>query len=208
MKILKRKNILGNIFETSLDEIWNKGSSEYQNSFQVNTAEYAGSVMNTIPTTSKRPRIPYTVVSGGSRIKQKKNPGRMTLLILNQGNSIYKTDMLKEVEKMGFCEIISIENPGVSYDVENVSRKIPSVKFLLLQESCNTGEQINIGIKESNCDFVFVMWNNMKIASSSLSGRLADFLYDEKPLCTVPVLKNMANDMIPSISVPAFQKNF
>ena len=130
----------------------------------------------------------------------------MTLLILNQGNSLYKTDMLKHVENLGFCEIISIENPGVSYDVENVSRKIPSVKFLLLQESCNTGEQINIGIKESGCDFIFVIWNNMKLASSSLSGRLAEFLYDEKPLCTVPVLKNMGNDMIPSISVPAFQK--
>ena len=169
--------------------------------------EYAGSVMNTIPTTSKRPRIPYTVVSGGSRVKQNKNPGKISLLILNQGNSLYKLDLLNDVESLGFNEIISIENPGVSYDIENISRKIPSVKFLLLQESCNTGEQINIGIKEAGSDFVFVIWNNMKLASNSLSIRLADYLYGEEPLCTVPVLKNMDNNMIPSISVPAFQKN-
>ncbi len=172
----------------------------------MNTAEYAGSVMNTIPTTSKRPRIPYTVVSGGSRSGKQRKPGRITLLILNQGNSLYKTEMLQEAESLGFCEIISVENPGVSYDVENISRKIPSVKFLLLQESCNTGEQINIGIKESGCDFVFVVWNNMKLSPTSLSVRLADYLYSETPLCTVPVLKNMENIMIPSISVPAFQK--
>ncbi len=170
------------------------------------SAVYAGSAMNTIPTTSKRPRIPYTVVSGGSRIKQQKKPGKITLLILNQGNSLYKEEMLRDVEKLGFCEIISIENPGVSYDVENVSRKIPSVKFLLLQESCNTGEQINIGIKEAESDFVFVIWNNMKLPSSSLSVSLADFLYSGEYLCTVPVMKNMEKEMIPSISVPAFQK--
>jgi hypothetical protein len=163
--------------------------------------------MNTIPTTSKRPRIPYTVVSGGTRVKQHKIPGRISLLILNQGNSLYKTDLLTELEHLGFNEIISIENPGVSYDVENISRKIPSVKFLLLQESCNTGEQINIGIKEAESDFVFVIWNNMKMPHTSLSVRLVDYLYEEKPLCTVPVLKNMDNNMIPSISVPAFQKN-
>ena len=162
--------------------------------------------MNTIPTTSKRPRIPYTVVSGGTTVKKKKNPGRITLLILNQGKTLYKTEMLKEAESLGFCEIISVENPGVSYDVENISRKIPSVKFLLLQESCSTGEQINIGIKESGCDFVFVVWNNMKLSPTSLSVRLVDFIYSEQNLCTVPVLKNMENDMIPSISVPAFQK--
>ena len=171
-----------------------------------NIQEYAENAMNTIPTTSKRLRIPYTVVSGGTRVKQQKNPGNLSLLILNQGNTLYKTDLLREVENMGFSEIISIENPGVSYDVENISRKIPSIKFLLMQESCTTGEQINIGIEEAESDFVFVIWNNMKISYTSLSVRLIEYLYDEKPICTVPVLKNMDNNMIPSISIPAFQK--
>ncbi len=163
--------------------------------------------MNTIPTTSKRVRIPYTVLRGESGEKNggRKHFSRLTLLVLNRGKSIFKADFFREIENLGFSEVISVENPGFNYDLESVSRKFPFVKFLLLQESCSTGEQINIGLEESSGDFVYVVWNNMKI-SSSVSLRLFENLEKEGSLCSVPILRTTGNELVPSVVIPAFRK--
>ena len=164
--------------------------------------------MNTIPTTSKRIRIPYTVLGGGGSEHQggKKKSERLSILVLNRGKSIFKTDFFKEIENLGFSDVISVENPGVNYDVENISRRYPFVKFLLLQESCSAGEQINIGLEESGSDYVYVIWNNMKLSPSSVSVRLFENLEKENAMCTVPVIRTTANELVPSIVIPAFKK--
>ncbi len=161
--------------------------------------------MNTIPTTSKRARIPYTVLGDGGS-GGKRHFERLSLLVLNRGKSIFKTDFLKEIESLGFAEVISIENPGVNYDVESISRKFPFVKFLLLQESCSPGEQINLGLEEAKSEYVYTVWNNMKLSPSSVSVRLVENLQHEESICTVPVLRTSGNEIVPSIVIPAFKK--
>lgn len=167
---------------------------------------YAGNAMSTIPTTSKRIRISYTVLGGTEKPETKNRLDRLSLLVLNRGKSIFKTEFFKEIEHLGFSKVISIENPGVNYEIETVSRKFPFVKFLLLQESCSAGEQINIGIEEAKSEYIYVIWNDIKPCQSSISLRLFENLGKEDFLCTVPIMKPNMGEAIPSIVIPAFKK--
>ncbi len=161
--------------------------------------------MNTIPTTSKDMRIPYTVVGGHKVNKISKYPATLSLLLINCGGRIYRNDTIMDLEKYNFDEIISIEGPGVSYDIEALSQKFPNVRFLLLHKEVSKGEQINIGIKEALGKYVFVLWNDMKIYSS-VSSRLIEKIKDQDILCTVPLLQNHKLETIPSIQSPVFDK--
>ena len=171
-----------------------------------NITEYAVNVMNTIPTTSKRVRISYTVLGGTEKPEAKNRLNRLSLLVLNRGKSIFKTEFFKEIENIGFSNVISIENPGVNYELETVSRKFPFIKFLLLQESCSAGEQINIGIEEARSEYVYVIWNDIKPAHTSVSLRLFENFEKENFLCTTPVMKTPQGETLPSIVIPAFKK--
>lgn len=161
--------------------------------------------MNTIPTTSKQTKISYTVL-GGQTASGSRGAIAFTLLVLNRGKSIFKSDFFKEIEHMGFGSVISIENPGVNYDIEAVSRKFPFVKFFLLQENCTPGEQINIGIEEAPTAYVYVVWNDMKLLQHSVSLWLYDHLEKDDAICTFPILKTIENTHVPSLSAPTFNK--
>ena len=106
--------------------------------------------MNTIPTTSKRMRIPYTVVGGKPSGDAPKLPASLSLIILNRGGRPYKSSIFTELENLGFREVLSVEGPSAAYDVENLSSRFPFIKFLILKEEVSIGERINMAIAESN----------------------------------------------------------
>ncbi len=162
--------------------------------------------MSIIPTTSKRLRVPYTVVGGQKTQRMQKYPSSISLLLLNRGGRPYRSDNLIEFRKAGFDEILSIEGPSASYDVEALSRRFPFVRFLLLQKEISTGEQVNIGIEESKSRSVFVTWNDMKIPPSSISVQVISAVKKQNVLCTAPVLQNSRSVTIPSVQCPAFNK--
>ena len=136
--------------------------------------------------------------------RARKFPVAMTLLLLNRGGRLFKNSFFVELERLGFSEILSVEGPAVSYDVETLARKFPSIRFLVLHEATTRGEQINIGMDEANGEYVFVIWNDMKIASASMTSRLVDRVREAGTLCTVPLIQNQKLETVPSIMAPAF----
>jgi hypothetical protein len=160
--------------------------------------------MSTIPTTSKRLRVPYTVVGGRHGDRQTRVPGLLSALLLNRGGGLYKHAQLSELSKLGFDEIVSVEVPPASPNIETLSRSFPSVRFLVLHDDTTRGEQINIGMEEANGAFVLVVWNDMKIAPSNISRRLEDRLRDQGAACIVPLLQNQKLESVPSVMAPAF----
>jgi GT2 family glycosyltransferase len=163
--------------------------------------------MNTIPTTSKRLRIPYTVVGGQKSDMPTRRPVTLSLLLINRGGRPYKTSIISELENIKAAEIISIEGPSTQYDTEALSRRFPHIRFLILGEEVTTGEKINIGIEEAKGKFVFVIWNDMAPQSASISERLVKKIVDQNELCVVPLLQNQRKEVIPSIHAPAFFRN-
>lgn len=160
--------------------------------------------MNTIPTTSKRMRVPYTVVGGKPSGTAPKLPASLSLIVLNRGGRPYKSSVLTEIESLGFREVLSVEGPAAAYELENLSRRFPFVKFLVIHEEVSVGEKINMAIAESNGRYNLVLWNDIKCPSATVSDRLIQRIADKDALCVVPVLKNQRGDTLPSIQAPAF----
>jgi hypothetical protein len=164
--------------------------------------------MSTIPTTSRRPRIPYTIV-GGTRGTEGGAPfAGVTLCLLNRGGRLYRAELYTELVNLGFAEILSVEGPANSYDIENLSLRFPTIRFLLLHERATSGEMVNIGIDEARENYVLVLWNDMRIAPGSLSFKLLERSASLQSLCVVPILQNHRNETIPSIQAPAFMEGF
>lgn len=163
--------------------------------------------MNTIPTTSKKIRIPYTVVGGKKVDKQQRTPSVLSLCILNRGGRLYRKDFFEEIQHMGNLETISVEGPGPGYDQEQLVRKYPNLRFLNVHSKISQGEKVNIGIEEAHGKYIFIIWDDVKLLTSTLSTRFIDKLQEEDHLCTVPLISNSSGEPVPSIMSPAFHRN-
>lgn len=160
--------------------------------------------MSTIPTTSKRVRVPYTVV-GGEKFDKKQRPlNPLSMVILNRSGRLYKGDITAQLDKCGVNEILSVEGPGVSYDIENLSLKYPKIRFILLHEECSPGEKINIAMEEVHSRLVLVIWDDVRILQPMVSSKLAQKIEDSAILCSVPLLQDSKRETVPSIVAPAF----
>jgi len=162
--------------------------------------------MSTIPLTFDDQNTPYTIVGNTAQDCRKDSLPLFSILLLNRGGKFHREELLHEIYKIDFAEILYIEGPEFSYDIEQLSRKYPEVKFLLCQSQISTGEKINIGMEESQSHLVFVFWSNNKIVSNSITAELIKRTEQQNVLCSVPVMKNIHHKDIPSIQVPGFIK--
>ena len=169
--------------------------------------------MNTIPITSKHHQIPYTVIGGKKQDKLARYPEKFTLLILNRQSRIYKQEMFSDFEKLGFGEILSLEGPGSSYDLEHLTRRFPRVRFLQFGEEetggrqTTIGEKINIGFEEAKGRFVCVIWNDLRFRSGIIPPSVFEEIQTDPVLCRVPRLHDPKGEDIPSLQGPAFYKS-
>ena len=147
------------------------------------------------------------MVGGNRAVRARKFPVSLSLLLLNRGGRLYKHSFIAELERVGFDEIISIEGPpNVAYDVESLAREFPGIRFLVLHEAASRGEQINLGMGEAAGEYVFVMWNDMRVSQTASTARLMERLHEQQALCTVPLLQNARLESVPSIMAPAFYR--
>jgi hypothetical protein len=123
---------------------------------------------------------------------------------------------LQELEKAGFDYIVSMEGPQERYDVEELSLRFPSVRFILLKEALTPGAQINLAVSELSSPLFFVLWNDLRILHSGGAARMAERLFcpleDMKAgnpghrLCTAPLIQNSHFEALPTLIAPVFYK--
>jgi hypothetical protein len=109
-----------------------------------------------------------------------------------------------------------MEGPTERYDLEDLTERFPFVRFILLKESLNPGEQINLAVSELSGPLFFVLWNDLRILhcggaekmAKQLSSSLEDFRRGEnaKRLCTVPVIQNSQFKTLPTLASPAYYR--
>ena len=161
--------------------------------------------MNTIPTTSKPVSPSYTVV-GGAREDFRRTPRGISIVLLNRGGIVNRTEILEDFEKLDADEIISIESSGDSYAVESLAVRFPRIRFILLHHPANPGECINLGMEESAGGLVAVFWSDMRVPPSEFSGKALERIREGSFLCTVPWFLNNRGELLPTLQVPAFHK--
>jgi hypothetical protein len=171
--------------------------------------------MSTTASIFKKRKVPYTVIGGSKVDRIRKSRAPLAVLLLNRGRRFYRQEKLQGLQEAGIGEILCVEGPRISYDVEPLSREFPGIRFLLLQEEASPGEKINVGIEECRTRLVFVLWSDMDFPGpqegegGSDTGQWQPFLQeieDKEILCTVPQLRSSAGQVVPSIQVPALIK--
>lgn len=165
--------------------------------------------MNTTPTTSESlpetMQVPYTIIGKKREDRKITIPPLVSILVLNRGGRPYRNDYFKELERYSAFEIISIEEQERSYDVEQLSKRYPKIRFLLLHERISPGEAVNIGIKEAAGRLVLLIWNDMQPAGPLSEAALKRF-FESGRLCTAPHLQSQRYETVPSIVAPAFYR--
>ena len=162
--------------------------------------------MSTIPTTLNDRAVPYTVIGG---IKGRNCPERIpvSVVLLNRGSRLYRTQLLADLERVGFESILSIESGQEPPDVESLSGRFPQVRFLFLKEEITAGERINLGIRESCGPYVFVLWNDQRLSTAALSSRFFERLSEQDALCVAPFFSVREGDPAPTQLAPAFDRS-
>ncbi|MDR0759253.1 MAG: hypothetical protein LBF74_03990 [Treponema sp.] len=166
--------------------------------------------MNTIPSIFSLPTSSYTVVGGAV---QAAFTG-LSAILLNRGGRYPRRTLFQELEKTKFDYIVSVEAPGERYDVEELSSRFPFVKFILLKEVINLGEQINLAVSELTSPLFFVLWNDLRILNGE-AARMAERLFYTREelsktgdvsagrrLCTIPVIQNAQFQILPTLTAP------
>lgn len=161
--------------------------------------------MNTIPTIFNERKVPHTIVGGTVR-KSDEERSPFTVILLNRGGRYYRSAVFQSLENAGFSSVISIEMSNEPYDIENLSIRFPQVKFLVPLEQVSVGEMINTGIAEADSPWVFVVWNDIRVSSSSIPARLVSKLEETGMLCATPILNSQKLEQLPVQMVPAINR--
>ena len=134
-----------------------------------NILRSASAAMNTIPSTSKRSHISYTVLGGAKHHRSTGPVSDVSVLLLNRRGRFYRAELLESIQPLGFREILCVERSGSGYDLEPLLHRFPSARFILLQSEATVGEIVNIGIEEARSSVVFVLWTDMSIGPGSIT---------------------------------------
>ncbi len=166
--------------------------------------------MSTIPTTLSQRPIPYTVI-GGPKVRGTVSGGveglPVSVLLLNRGNKLYQNDIFRELDRFGLDSILSVEEGGEGRDLEVLIGRYPRSRFLLVSEKTSPGEQINLGMRESQGRFVFVLWNDIRLSSQGLSSRFFERIAERNILCQAPFLSSREGDLLPTAAAPALHRS-
>ena len=168
--------------------------------------------MNTIPTTFNDSLASYTAVGGDRRAAAT----GLSAVILNRGGRYLRRTLFQDLAKVGFDQIVSIEGPRETWDVEELATRFPMVRFLLLKENATVGAQINLAAAEVATERFFVLWNDLRLIQGGGAARIAERLTEAERLsstlqtqvparlCTVPMIQNSKFETLPTLVAPAF----
>lgn len=160
--------------------------------------------MNHIPTTFDEHQIKRTVIGG--RKNTSENAMNLSVILLNSSGSHFKVPVFENLINCNFLEIISVENDATNFSIEDVTKKFPTVKFIIPLEKATDGEMINLAMSELTADYVLVIRDSLYIPSGIILNNLAKRITSEGIYCVVPWLVNNNKESIPTYFAPSAEK--
>ncbi|MBU0957059.1 MAG: hypothetical protein KKI09_16670 [Spirochaetes bacterium] len=162
--------------------------------------------MNTIPLTHDAYKPTYTVL-GGMHGRNCHEAFPVSVLVLNRGPNLYRSSIFQDLTHIGFDSILSIEAGDESTEIESLAARYPQVRFITFKDPVTVGDCINVGVRESCAPYIFVLWNDMKLATSTLSSRFFDKVAELDLVCLVPNLADSTGTALPTTIHPAVARN-
>lgn len=158
--------------------------------------------MNTIPLIFNERQIKRTVIGGSDFTCPADECLPISVILLNRGARHYRTQIFQHLLGFKFRSVVSVEQSGENYELENLARRYPFVKFLIPLESVTTGDMINMAMSELDAEYVLVIWNDVTIPTHTLPTRLVEKITSDAILCQLPVLSNTQLQPLPVERVP------
>ena len=161
--------------------------------------------MNFIPSTFDEHQIDMTVLGG--KVNEAPDALNISVILLNSSASHLKLDVFENLLGCNFRSIICVENQGANYSTEDISKKFPSIKFIIPLEKTSEGELINLAMNEIDSDYVLVLRDNLYIPSGVVLSNLADRLTGEDIYCLVPRLMDKNKNGLYTLFTPGAEKS-
>lgn len=161
--------------------------------------------MNTIPTIFNERQINTTILGGKQRTENASMD--VAAVLLNSNGSHFRVQMLENLVKCGFAAVVSVEPNQSNINLEENSRRFPTVKFIVPLENVTDGDMINICMSEVTASYVLVLRDTLAIPQGVLTPNLFDKLIKNKDYCVVPRLLNSDKRAVAMRSVPFVEKN-
>lgn len=160
------------------------------------------SVMNSIPLTFDEHQIRRTVIGGSNVVKA--DSLNISVILLNTSGSHLKTHVFENLLQCNFQTIVSIEHDAGNFSLDDMSRKFPTVKFIIPLEKATDGELINLAMAEVSSDYVLVLRDSLNIPVSTILPHLAENLTQNGTYCIVPRLFDAAKNELPCTFTPSY----
>jgi hypothetical protein len=161
--------------------------------------------MNTIPSIFNERQINRTVLGGTEKCNNVQMP--VSVILLNSSGSHFRIQMLENILKCGFESVISMEKDPQNYNIENFSRRFPSVQFIIPLEETTDGDLINIGMAEVKSDYVLVLRDTLHLPPAFLLPRLALRILHDGQYCIVPRLISDGGQGLPVQFIPSVARS-
>ena len=129
--------------------------------------------MNIIPSTFNEHQINCIILGG--KYNDSPDALNISVVLLNSKGSHLKIHVFENLLKNNFHSIISIENDVENTSLEEISKKFPTIKFIvpLEENKVSDGELINLAMNEVKTDFVLILRDTINIPAGFLSNNLA-----------------------------------
>lgn len=143
--------------------------------------------MNTIPLIFDEHQVPLTILGGHETITNPRLP--LAVILLNVGaGGLYRGKILENLIKSGFSRIVSIDKTPGKYNVEEMIRSFPSVKFMIPQEEISIGDMINLAMGEITESYTLVITDSIHVSPAMLSANVIERYTIQGYFCLAPKL--------------------
>lgn len=160
--------------------------------------------MNSIPLIFNEKQIRRTILGGTQNESNVKID--ISIIMINKNGSQFRIQALENLLNCGFKSIVFVEPDSDSFNIEDISYRFPSVKFILPLEETSDGDLINIAVSEIDSEYFLVLRDCLHIPSGILLPNLAKKLIEGKPYCIVPRLLTKEKEAISLHVIPQAYK--
>ena len=157
--------------------------------------------MNTIPSIFNQ-RVVARTVFGGSEVCPNVRMDAAVILI----NGSWSPSRMKTLDMLldcGFKSVVSVERNPENYNIEDISHRFPSVKFIIPLERVTDGDLVNMAMQEVEGEYALVLRDSIDIFANILTPKLFSKITEEKPFCVCPWLKLQDGVSFPVVFSPS-----